>query len=317
MHLCLLAQPTLPAGGASALAGDEVLYLTDIGFTPSANWIGGLEDHSAYAGTDSLTITYVDPASTTGGSNFPTATVAKVYSFGGWAYQQDTPDGLNLLGYATPFGNMACSGIYRFFKYPFTYGQSETTSVQCTGDNFGTPFTRSGQVVLSGDGYGSLVLPYGTVSNVLRVKRTSTLLDDGVNVDINSLTHEYYYMKPGLRHPVLLTIDDVTNGSASTLSRMLDPNSVGIQEAMANSIGMELYPVPASGSVNVRFGAHGHITATIMDATGRTVRAIDLGDRTPGIHEASMDLQGLAAGLYSVLLVDGHGGKGSLRLMVK
>jgi hypothetical protein len=317
LNICLLAQPTIVAGGATPLPGDAVLFQTGDGFTPPANWNGGLEDHASYVSLSSITTTYDDPATTTNGASYPTATVAEEYPFGGWAYYKDSPGALDILGYVSFFGDLSCSADYRYFKYPFTYGQTETTSVQCTGHDFGTPFNRTGQVVLSGDGYGSLVLPYGTIGNVLRIKRTSELHELGTDINNNSLTHEYYYFKPGLRFPLLIVVDDVTNGNPSGFSQMLDQSMVGIEEALANSIGMELYPVPASGSVNVRFGAYGNIRAEVLDDMGRVVRTSDLGDQAPGIHEAAIGLTGLATGLYSVHLSDDHGGNGTLRMMVK
>lgn len=312
----LSAQPVLPVGGASVAPGTTVAFQYDLVSSPHPSWSGGTEDHSNLSLNSTGSWVYSTAAATPNGASFPTANLA--YSSQGlYNYFLDGPGGLDIVGYTSFFGSMNCNPGYRYLKYPFTYNQSETTSANCTGDNFGTPFNRTAQVVLDGDGYGTLVMPFGTFTNVLRIKRTHSGQDLGQGINVTWLTHEYYYYKPGLSYPLLIIVDDVTNGSASAQTIMLDPSMVGVKEALANDIGIEVYPVPATDVIHVRFGASGKLMSTLIDGAGRIVWTRDLGSRAPGLYEESFDLAGLASGLYTIRITDEHGGSGVKRFAVK
>ncbi len=312
----LSAQPVLPVGGASVAPGTTVAFRYGPVNTPHPSWTGGTEDHADLLFSSTTNWVYSTAAATPNGLSFPTANLA--YSSQGiYNYFLDGPGGLDIVGYTSFFGSMNCNPGYRYFKYPFTYNQSETTSANCTGDNLGTPFTRTAQVVLDGDGYGTLVMPFGTFTNVLRIKRTHSGQDVGQGINVTWLTHEYYYFKPGLTFPLLMIVDDVTNGSSNSQTMMPEPSMVGIAEALANDIGIEVYPVPATDVAHVRFGASGKLMATLIDGAGRTVWTRDLGNRSPGVYEEIFNLEGMASGVYAIRITDENGGSGAKRFMVK
>ena len=107
-----------------------------------------------------------------------------------------------------------------------------------------------------------------------------------------------------------------TSGGILQYTWMLDAAGIGMEEALRNDIGMDLYPNPASNMVSIVFGAAGRVALELVDDAGRTVRTQDTGSHAPGIYKNEFDLDGIAPGLYTVRATDDHGGRGTKPLVV-
>lgn len=99
-------------------------------------------------------------------------------------------------------------------------------------------------------------------------------------------------------HAVAVLIDQTTgeivNASQTSIA------FVGIEEN-AKTIGMEVYPNPASDVVNVKFeGEGGEYTVTIMDLSGRQVGNSFVLSNATGTQSVAVPVDGLANGNYMV-----------------
>ncbi|MBS1769506.1 MAG: T9SS type A sorting domain-containing protein [Acidobacteria bacterium] len=175
------------------------------------------------------------------------------------------------------------------------------------------------------DAVGTLIMPYGTVENVLRVTTTShdsdTFLGSGY---INYFIQRQDYYKVGVPRPLVTFFDQVGGGTAVSGnlngnygSWLADPALV-VREAVSNTIGMDLLPNPAHNRATLVFSSQGGpMELALIDATGRTVHSMKLDRQPMGIAKQELDLAGLPPGLYTIQLAAANGQRGMKKLVVE
>lgn len=120
------------------------------------------------------------------------------------------------LGGGGSFGTYEYIDVYEQLRFPFGYNDTYTDTFIAISN---TGSYRAGSVTLSGDGYGNLLVPGQTFSNVLRVKRESAYYDT-VNGTPRLTEETYYeYYKPGIPHYILLHgFYTITSGSSNPVN---------------------------------------------------------------------------------------------------
>lgn len=190
----------------------------------------------------------------------------------------------------------------------------------------GVDGSRMGDLTGKADGYGTLIMPYGDVENVLRVKLTYhyEFNDLSGNIPVTFDVVDYLYYRPGLRVPVL-----VRQGENSVLpdlglnlgggSRWVDTSiALEVNEgAAAEAVPFTLSPNPASKETFVRFDATATTTLEVADALGRTVVSRRINAQGPSFFNERLDVSGLAAGTYIITLRNTDGNSTARRLMVE
>lgn len=322
-----LAQPTLDAGNVGPIAGYAYLIQYATYMPPGTAGADRTWDFSSALGTESHTITFVAAGSTPNGSNFPSAA---------WAQEYDAPSGyytyldFNASGSYTVgtdlagFGGTHYSNSRKDIVFPLTYNGSWSDTFSGDLTSFAGTGTINGSISGLADGYGTLILPYGTFTNVLRVY-THTVTEQHIVSPppgaLSTITEDgYSYFKPGLAVGLAgtsqtenVSVLGTTNSSGFVY---LDEGSTGVEEARQQDIGIDLAPNPASGSLSVEFGATGHLALTVIDGLGRTVISTDLGARAPGIYREAVDVSRLPAGHYLLRLVTDDGQTGMRSFVV-
>jgi hypothetical protein len=105
---------------------------------------------------------------------------------------------------------------YKQLKFPFTYNDTYTDTFVAVSNTGGY---RAGTAIVSGDGYGTLLVPGQTFNDVLRVKRVSDYYDTINNNPRHSVETYYEYYKPGIPHYILLHgFYTITTGSSNPVS---------------------------------------------------------------------------------------------------
>jgi hypothetical protein len=308
---------TLTNGDASPTPGQSFLYHSGAYIYPGFTWSGGDMDFTAFTATGSNTRQFVLPSSTTYASYFPSATVAEVAAPGAWGYYRSSATGFEQLGVRSATSSLICASGTNVVPYPISYEDQVYEDYSCSGLSGTVPFTRTGSNTVQADGYGNLITPYGTFANTLRIAIYNNYSDLGANIDEEGNVSSYLWYKPGITVPVMGIYDIFTTfGGITQYTWMIDQSSIGIEEALRNDIGMDLYPNPASNTVCIVFGAAGRVALELVDDAGRTVRTQDTGTHAPGIYKQELDLAGIAPGLYTVRATDDHGGTGTKRLVV-
>lgn len=199
-------------------------------------------------------------------------------------------------------------------------------------DDLGGPWMASGLAAYTyghiscvADGAGTLIMPYGTVENVLRI--STSYSDSDVYIGsgyMNYLVEIVDFYKPGVPYPLLSFSRQRAGGSISNDSANFDYGAwlafatSGVREAVADPIGMDLVPNPAHDATTILYSTTGEaLNLSIFDATGRLVRSAILGPQPVGIGRHVVDLSSLAPGLYSVQIATAKGQRGTKLLLVE
>ena len=111
-----------------------------------------------------------------------------------------------------------------------------------------------------------------------------------------------------------------TNGNQINARLNFNPALIveaGVNE-LSNSVGLAIYPNPATTQANVSFNlkAEANVVISITDLTGKTVYTNDLGATTSGAHKVTVNTDSLSNGVYMVN-VNSNGTVSTQKLVVR
>lgn len=321
----LRAQPVLDQTAVGSIGATFYLGVQDT-FTPGYS-LGSAGANQTWNMASLLvnstdTVRFVDPAGTANAADFPSANLAiDQASLGGTAYLLSSPSGLDLqglvgdlLGTGTPLV-IHQTPASRIAQFPFTYQNSfsNTSTIDVTVDasSFGIAFVDSARIKrismrdLTADGYGTLILPAGTNSNVLRVKEVNdqndslwihsflgwSLFQDTVYTDS---TFTWWNNSKGY----YLAQATYSGGELVTLNYQ-DPVIVG--RAEPTSAAFAVYPNPVQDRLYIDTDGKSY-SLQISDLQGRVVYL----QRLMG-PQAELSVGQLPRGYYLYTLLDKNG----------
>lgn len=318
LGICTTAQ-TLDQGNNGPVVGDEFIQHQGDYMDPGPAGAGQTWNFAALQTDATLTTTGLVPSAAPNGSAFTGATVAFDAGSGAYLFLKTSATGLENVGAYALSISLVYQDPEQIMKYPCNFNTTWTDTWSSNFTSGGFPVARSGTSTGLADGTGTLITPYGTISNVLRVKLHQVYTDNiGGLMTVNYDATNYYFYKPGV-HFALVQFNNLTSSASApqTYAAWLDESSVGIQEALRNTIGLDLFPNPATDQVSVVFGsASGNITLEVTDGMGRMVDVEQL--RSNGaITRHELDLARLALGLYQVRVTDADGNQGVNQLVVE
>lgn len=226
---------------------------------------------SAVPATPSATMTIVSPGSTPCGSAFPSANWAQSISGANFNYYVSTSSQLEVIGESIPAncsGGMTYTDPKIVLQFPFSFTNSFS-------DTYNTG-TATGSVTTTYDGYGTLITPAGTYTNVARV-----IFTDG-----GSTTYEWFDTG-AWGHPLAMIV-----GSSTIF--FTNP-SVGVAETNVAETA-RIYPNPAHGNLSVSLAEIPN-GAALFNAMGMLVMTI-----SPVSETFKLDVSALPAGIYFLKL---------------
>lgn len=245
-------------------------------------------------------------------SHFPDANIgiSSTSAAGGDSenFFKNSSTGVEFVGIAlTGGGNTNLSKLTEGFfliKFPMTYNTSYTDSIKGTSSTLGqsgSEFERLGISEMMGDGYGDLILPYGTVHDVLRVKTERTYSDYfGGSPLLNYIetTYHYYvdYSNMSIAQYSILSANglDVQN-SFSYRTQATFPN-IGIENFTPNQEA-QVYPNPAFSSISISNIAE-NTSVSILDIQGKLIKQQTINPNS------SINIDDLKSGLYFATILD-------------
>lgn len=315
-----LAQPTLTfnANAPQPGPGHEWRFSTYI--APGQGGSGQVWDFSQLSTDSTAMVSLVDPTTTTFGAQFPTATVAEV-SDGSTVFFRTDANGVYMLGYEAEGFPVVYSNEGRFMSFPCTHQTNWNDTYAASFQDEDVEVGISGNITAVADGHGTLVLPSGSVTNVLRVHWTQ---EEETQYDLFTFSTEfdsYLYYVPGRSYPLVQTVTATTttfgNSIVTQFTQWIDDITTSTPDAAAERAALDLFPVPASDRLRFSLPAHfsGAPLVTITDATGRTVRGVD-NLRTNGT-QGSLDVSVLPAGVYQFIATDELGQRATSRFTVE
>jgi hypothetical protein len=207
------AQPTLTAANTNVMVGEQFNCI--VFNTTASNFNAGLPAGSNLTWNfNNLDTSYWPPIQILFQPQIPIGNYAFQNSNAvillddEYDYLKTNSDSVLLVGYHNHFTEFT-EDYYNPVKklqYPFTFNNSFTDNFSGQAWGMVSPFSITGNITVTADGYGTLVLPSGTVNNVLRVRSvkvtagnnsidSATILDwylAGVHVPILKLTKVKY-----------------------------------------------------------------------------------------------------------------------------
>ena len=315
------AQPTLTTGSANPAPGDNITMAQCEYVAPGPTGAGITWNHAVLTTTSTNTSSYVTAASTGLSGTYPNATVAYDGGSGTYLFYREDASGYEQDGFVLGTTSSTCSDRVVLLPYPLSYGGSWTDNGTCSVTDGTSTWDRTSTVGGTADGWGNLVLPYGTVNNVLRVHWTEGLVDNQYDPPSTTDFDYYSWFKPGVPGPVFSTV--MVEGSvfgfdfSDSSATVIDAGAIGVEELLRHDIGVALMPNPAQDRAEVVFGLGAGRTAVIdvLDLGGRPVRTVRRNTRSAGPQRESLDLTGLPAGAYLVRVTDDTGALGMHRLV--
>ena len=248
---------------------------------------------------DTITEWIVSPSATPYASQFPAANLVEKYSDGRFVFLNKTADQSELVGFKDTINN-----ITAHYPDPVLIGQRPLSYGDSTVDAFtaqlqvGVAMQGSGNVTLHADGYGTLVLPNATYTNVLRVKISQVEVDTIAGFGTATTYVENYLWFDNAHASALLKIDTTyttTGYTAKNASYLLEeitsvePRSKPFQNIVGTFVQHRL----------VLFGSfNNNSTIELYDAAGRlcSTKAVT------NDSFSSFDAGFLPSGLYGVLV---------------
>lgn len=314
-----IAQPTLTFSGNAPTPGTSYEWNFSEYIDPGSAGAGQVWNFSQLTSDSTGLVTLVDPATTAYGSLFPTATVAEV-SDGSTVYFRVANNGVYLLGYEAEDMPVVFSDEGRYLPYPCSHQSTWTDTYSATFEDEEMEVVMAGSIVGTADGYGTLILPNGTLTNVLRVHWVQEEEMTSGMITFNTVFDNHLYYVPGSSYPVVQTVSATSTFFGNTIvtefTQWVSNLTTGLAEFTERGTPIQLFPVPTNGDLNYELPAHfrGASDITIADASGRTV----LATRTTSTHgsKGHIDTGMLPKGIYQFMVTDVNGQRASSRFVV-
>ncbi|MBA2613784.1 MAG: T9SS type A sorting domain-containing protein [Bacteroidetes bacterium] len=268
-----------------------------------ANWnFGTITTHSSlvsnYSVNTNTNSTYpmpgVDVSSSSTNESFYTSSATDLKYWGGNI-------NVGAIAAALLYTNAAITAVYPMIL--------NTTGSSVTGGNITVPSlsqsgTFTGNSGTLADGTGTLILPNGTFTNVIRVVTTQTITFT-VPLTTGTVTQQNWdYYNVGTKNS-LFTISTSTfvagispTPSSQTVVTRSNPSTVGLKENKQNVIDLVVFPNPSSTSLNFVTESTAAKFVLIYDITGKLIEKQNLID-----GKLKLNVSTYNSGLYTYSVI--------------
>jgi hypothetical protein len=268
-------------------------------------------DYSTLQWVDTGGAHFLDVEGTPYQTTFPNATLAVHDSLKDeWIYFRTASNGLFIDGIDSAGINLIFNPSLMYVPVPFTYGNSVAHRARFQIDTvyMGFPgrIIRTYDDYFDGDGWGTLQLPTGNITNTLRVK-TRELITDTAMIDIgfglmlapgypqSSQGHYYRWYQDNGPDAFLLELRADSLGSTATRSEYQVVHIISVPEISNATLSTTLFPNPSRDVIHIDFGtepATGNIE--IYNSIGEIVRVSNFA----AVNQYTMYVNTFSNGLY-------------------
>ena len=314
--LCINAQPVLTAATNNPVVGQVDSAFGIYAYTSTPVYLGSSgagvtwdfsgitpDDHGKTTFIPCADAPYCDSFS---GCNLVRANIDSSGILSSYAYQVTNTSECRFLGNLIS-NSPAMLDYYssRALKYPLAFGDAYIdTNYYKTSSS--SPAIIEGSDSVTVDGYGTLITPVGTYTNVLRIVRRPLAIYGFQSVD-------YYWYKVGYRsplmalHPTFNYLGEMNYVDGGYLAGEYLPAGTNVVDINNRSIEMNAYPNPATDVIQIRFelsDAEGSLL-TLSDVTGRCIKSFN--DLQMGTNQIALSIADIQAGLYTIHLQTASG----------
>jgi hypothetical protein len=220
-----------------------------------------------------------------------------------------------LLGNQSSSFKIVYSNPKKFRIYPLNYLQSFTDTYKAITYQ-GTNIVQklSGTITVTYDGYGTLTLPTGTVTNVGRFKFVSYDVDTmifGGNTTIEYIKDTTWtWAKSNYRFGLFeiekswMSTDGISYNGFKWVGFTPNINSVGVKlltNEIPTSFKLEQnYPNPFNPSTTIRYQVpkNADVTIKIYDRLGKEIETLCNSRQNAGVYEITLNASGYSSGVY-------------------
>jgi type IX secretion system substrate protein len=317
------AQTTLTAATSNPIIGDVFYnHLCSItGVSVGDTGSGVLWNFGTLVDSVQDTTNVVLCASTPYWDSLPVCSFAEVrMPDSQYNYYQASPGSLTLAGEHFPLTMAGVGYVYlirpdEFLKYPATYKSSwDDTCLYWYYTSFASSHIRLdiSNVI---DGYGTLITPAGTYSNVLRVHTINFVTDSNYTHGLAVFHHRldyYWWYTPDFHFPLLIvtTENDSATGAIIDFSMVEYSNNLPTTEvsAITNAkASVDVFPNPSNDIIFIS-GINENLEnarISLFDMTGREMVTKTKSNENSG--QVAMDLSTVPVGSY-YLRIQNEGG---------
>lgn len=213
-------------------------------------------------------------------------------------YYKSTNLNLVELGFPSPAGcDMSYDSPLKIMKYPFGYNDTLTDSYSYFADCPWQEYSGHGSIYVKADGIGTLILPNGVFTNVLRVK--SVYYTDNNANNLKTLKYDWY--KSSKKFPLLsyvvkyhfpYTASNLVNKYVKIL---VNESYTGIQSLQNDLL---IGPNPATNYLNI-IGETDFNKVEIFNDLGIKIREFQISE-----SNSKIDISEVENGIYLILLTN-------------
>lgn len=192
--------------------------------------------------------------------NFPNATEYLETDLDANVFYKQTSSELTEVGMTNGMGGTTTyTTPYVFMKFPMTFNQSYSSSYSADLNQSGIVYTQNGNYSTVVDGYGTLITPSGTFTDVLRQKRVDVSQYAAGTITMTTTMTEYDWYKAGIHQPLMTSIGTeiaLSNGTPGPeptyVVTYLIPGTTGIKSKQILDQSVQVYPNPAHSGQSIR-----------------------------------------------------------------
>lgn len=308
-----IAQPTLTATGINPVLGDNLTYFNTNYVSAGSSGPSQTWNLSTMSGTSGGLTTIVTPASTTNGSSFSSSTVAaENVSSGSDSYYKTSATALQNSGIDAGGTVITYSNFEDYLHFPFSYTNTYTDTWAATFFS-GYQFWRTGYTTVTADGYGTLITPSGTYTNVMRVHFVQIYQDSafpGTPYVITYNNDQYFWYKEGVHLPIASVYNLITSaGGPYTGGNYNSTAAVGINEVSNYITSSNVFPNPAVDLITINFELteNKNIAIQLFNSLGQKMEICQSTDGFKGLNSIQLNVATLPEGMYfAQLLLEGN-----------
>ena len=207
------------------------------------------------------------------------------------------------------------------YPYPLALSNSYNDTYYAHYHTTGGFASMAGVSSGSVDGTGTLVLPTGTYSNVVRTHFTRAE-HDTVATHAVVVTIDYYeWYQANAYYPILsivnTTIQSVVSIHKKTVAYRAGYASTGIADIANENNGVLLYPNPSTQKTTLLYESTtaGESLISIYDLSGRIVHS-QVYSATGGLQQVALDITNVPVGIYEVKILNNEMAK-TVRLSIE
>ena len=266
-------------------------------------------DLSGMTSNQTYNTTISNPAGLPGAENFPTATFASlIEGQESIAYSAVIDNRIELVGFYTPTIYMTYLNSQTQLQFPLSYQSTFSDTYERYGDfGGGVGSQEIGETSSVIDGYGTLVTPSGTFTDVLRLKQDvesfhNTTSNGEVISSMPYTSVSYSFYKLGFTAPLASIVASELSGQTSQFATYLISSTVGVDKlSRVNNITIFPVPVVNDFTINLDLQTTCEVTFNLFSVDGRIVSRLGNEFLPKGENTLSFNLsESITGGVYFV-----------------